>query len=278
MICFARMRLLAKVGRAFAADRTGGPAMEFAIVGLYFFLVLFFVIQGGIYYLRETILDYATEAAARAVMINDNPGYSVAAPTSAAAFLNLVASNGFGLLGPANYNASTTAPMQVALQMVPEAKTIFGNASYGFRSVTPWTFNGTTPPYQFKYAGSCGVNYFTNYAINGTGQTGSGVSSISSCSLPAGDTTDTVCPNSLTNMNGNNLIINGFADGGTPTVSYPNAVVVQYNYTGGTFTCNANQFVLLQVQYTDSTLVPLISNFFGPIVSTVAFKIEPPPT
>jgi Flp pilus assembly protein TadG len=272
----------------FAKDRRSSTSVEFAIVGLIYFTILFFVIQGGIFYIKVTVLDFATEAASRTVLLNQNPATTVATPpTTGTAFATLVAQHSFGVLQAAN--------LKVALQIVPPRSVSFnslqgyqGNATsgaagtYGFTTITPFTFAaGQTAPYQYTNPGVCPVNYETQVADNGA--TASFLNGIAPTNGTITACTGTCLNAGYAAANGNNgqtVIIGGIADDGSSSIStstggghtFTNTV-----YTDGTYTCYAGQDALLQVQYIDPTLTLLVGKYFGSVVSSLAFQIEPFP-
>jgi Flp pilus assembly protein TadG len=251
--------------------RGGAVAVEFALVGLVYFIVVFFVIQGGIYFLRVTVLDFATEQAARALMINDNPGYAVAAPPSAAAFRQDIANSGYGLL---NFNNIAVSVRVCAPVWTTAISGYSGGCFGGFKNMPLSTFDPTNNTYQY-YAGVCTVNV-TLYSAN-TGLQNLVVNS-SSC-------TGTCNTNAL-NGSGNGNVANGafslasatIPSGGVTVIDAGGGTMITVTqYNGATYTCAAGQDFLVQVQYTDATLSGLVSSYFSKIRSTLAFELEPSP-
>lgn len=303
MIFFARMRLLAKIGRAFAADSTGGPAMEFAIVGTTFFLLLFFVIQGGIYYLRVTVLDYATEVVARSLELNGNSS-TIISPTSSSAFAYDVAQNSFGILSAANISVSLKECAPVGFTG-SSGNGITCSGGFGGMSTSPIDTSGNT--YQY-FNGTCIANIDETLADNG--QEAISVVTGSTPTCTGGTATTNASGTALTAGAGTTCSTSSFTYYQTSGVSLPSVVgdgvlslgpasepakaqgqsTNPYSFTAGghnftvteydnaLFTCSADQDFLVQVVYTDTTLVGLISGFFGPITSTVAAQFEPPLT
>jgi len=263
--------------------------VEFAIVGSIYLTILFFVIQGGIFYIKVTILDVATETAARAVLINGNPNTNITTPpTTGAAFAALVAQDSYGVLKAAN--------IVVALQENPPAVTnVTGNgAVYGFTGIPPYQFTaGGTPPYQYTVYGYCPVTYQNVVATIAPGLPNAGTVIATGQDIVNNAATGTcsgTCNLSSAYANGtqystptqDNEVIGGIVNGGAAqpasTTTIGSALYTFTNFTGGKYTCNSGQDVLLQVQYTDPTIVSLVGQFFGAIVSTVAFQIEPSAT
>jgi len=256
--------------RLLLAETKSAAAVEFALIGTLYFVVLFFVIQGGIFFIRVTVLDFATETVAREILINDNPGATALPPTTGAAFAQQVANVSHGFLNLAN--------IKVEFQIAPPLpSTIIGQGQGygGFASIPPYTFPaGGTPVYAtltgYTY-GACTVNYqIITYVPSGT------IQSIGSDIQTAGTNCSGTCVVSPGTNTQDNEIVGGIVDGGTASSSSANGFTTT-NYTGGTFTCNAGEDALLQVQYTDTSLVGLIAKYFGPAQSVLAFQIEPPP-
>jgi len=249
-------------------DQKSAAAVEFALIGSLYFVILFFVLQGGIFYIRVTVLDFATEAVSRAILINDNPGATTTPPVTAAAFAQQVATISHGFLDLSN--------IKVELQMAPPLPSSTlgqGQGTGGFQSIRAYAFPaGGTPSYAYTGYGACTVTYqIITYDPNGT------VLSIGSDIQSAGtNCTGNGCTVSPGANTANNEIVGGIVDGGTASATSSGGFTFT-TYTGGTFTCNAGEDVLLQVQYTDSSLVGLIARYFGPVQSVLAFQIEPPP-
>ncbi|MGD0107763.1 MAG: TadE/TadG family type IV pilus assembly protein [Rhodopila sp.] len=72
------------------ADRRGVAALEFAIVGGTFFLLLLLVIQFGLYFVQVTALDLAVQKASRQILINQ--------PVTQTQFVANIQADSFGLL------------------------------------------------------------------------------------------------------------------------------------------------------------------------------------
>jgi Flp pilus assembly protein TadG len=230
-------------------------AVEFAMVALFYFFVLMFAIEGGILYLRATVLDLATEQASRTIMINqgaNNAGGFTAAPTTAAAFKQLIQSNSFTVLALAN--------IQIAVQMAGPVTGTARAAGTGFQSIPPVS----SPAGTYQYLpGSCTVNYSTST----TGGTAT-YTLISSAGCTAG-----TCSTAKFSL----LPTAGEVSGGTDVTSISGSTVTN-TYTGATFSCSAGQDIVVQAQYTDSTLMRLVAYLFGPVTSTLAFQVEPATT
>jgi hypothetical protein len=253
--------------------------VELALVGLLYFLVLFFVIQGGLYYIRVTVLDFATEVAARAILINNNPGYQLAGPTTAlpttAALLRQnIANAGYGFLDANNIAVSVKVCAPVWQTGLGATANGTGGCLGGFQNMplTPFT------PGTFQYfTGTATVNLYQY--VGSDGSTGIGV-------IATTATTGT-CNTAPLNGSTNGNVANGTLSlatattppGGVTVISVgPGASVTRTEYDGALYTCGAGQDFLLQVQYTDTGLVPLVSRFIGPITATLAFALEPSPT
>jgi Flp pilus assembly protein TadG len=236
----------------FRRDRKGGTAVEFALVGVMYFFVLLFAIAGGTFYLRITVLDLATEQASRAIMINqgpDNAGSFTAAPTTAAAFEQMVQTNSFGVLSFGN--------IQVAVQMAGPVTGTVRAAGTGFQSIPPVATPGGT--YQYL-PGSCTINYSTSTT---------GGTSTYTLNSNAGCTAGT-CTTARFSL----LPTSGEVQGGTDVATTSGSTVTN-TYTSATFSCSAGQDIVVQVQYTDSVLSQLVAYLFGPVTSTIAFQVEP---
>jgi len=299
----AHWQFLRRRAGAFGADRTGGPAIEFALVGTTFLLLLFFVIQGGIYYLRVTALDYATEVVARSLELNGNSSKLIS-PTTSSAFAYDIAQNSFGVLSSSNISVSLK-------ECTPNGFTgstgtgITCSGGFGGMSTTPIDTSGNT--YQY-FNGTCVANIDETLADNGqeaisvvsgtspTCNPGAATTNASGTALTAGG--GTTCTTSsfnyyqtsggnLPSLVGDGVLSLGSATQPTKakgqstnpysfTASGHNFTVTEYD--NALFTCSADQDFLVQVVYTDTTLVGLISMFFGPIISTVASQFEPPLT
>jgi Flp pilus assembly protein TadG len=223
----------------FRRDRKGGTAVEFALVGVMYFFVLLFAIAGGTFYLRITVLDLATEQASRAIMINqgpDNAGSFTAAPTTAAAFEQMVQTNSFGVLSFGN--------IQVAVQMAGPVTGTVRAAGTGFQSIPPVATPGGT--YQYLPGTS-------TYTLNSNAGCTAGTCTTARFSL---------------------LPTSGEVQGGTDVATTSGSTVTN-TYTSATFSCSAGQDIVVQVQYTDSVLSQLVAYLFGPVTSTIAFQVEP---
>jgi hypothetical protein len=258
----------ARTCRNLLTEQKSAAALEFALIGVLYFIILLFVIQGGIFFIRVTVLDFATESVSRAILINGNPGATATPPLTAAAFAQQVASISHGFLNLAN--------IKVELQMAPPLPTSTlgqGQGTGGFQSIRAYNFPaGGAPTYAYTGYGACTVTYqIITYAPNGAVQTiGSDIqTSGTNC-------TGNGCTVSPAANTANNEIVGGIVDGGTPSAT-TNGGFTTTTFTGGTFTCNAGQDVLLKVQYTDTSLAGLVSKYFGPVQSVLAFQIEPPP-
>jgi hypothetical protein len=217
--------------------------------------MLLFAIDGGVFYIGTTVLDLATEQASRTIMINqaaNNAGGFTVAPTTAAAFTQLVQSN--------SYNVLTLGNIQVAVQMAGPVTGTVRAAGTGFQAIPPVAIPAGT--YQYL-PGSCTINYSTST----TGST-STYTLISSAGCTAG--TCTTARFSL-------LPADGQVTGGTD-VSSSSGSTITNTYTAATFSCSAGQDIVVQAQYTDSTLSTLVAYLFGPITSTIAFQVEPATT
>jgi Flp pilus assembly protein TadG len=73
-------RLLASVarrGRAFAHDERGVTAVEFGILAIPFFTVIFAILQTAIMFLSSQVLDSALEDASRKIRTGEGSGYSL---------------------------------------------------------------------------------------------------------------------------------------------------------------------------------------------------------
>jgi Flp pilus assembly protein TadG len=241
----------------FCRDRAGGTAVEFAIVGLLYFFLLIFALEGGIFYLRTTVLDLATEQAARAIMINEGPnnaGTYTDAPATASDFQKLIEAD--------SYNVLTLANISVEVRMAAPVTGTAAVAGTGFASIPPVATPDNTT-YQYK-PGSCEVNYSTS-TTGGTTTYTFGTLGPNGCT--AGD-----CVASQTNFA--LLPASGEVAGGTDVTTTVNGATVN-TYTDATYSCSAGQDIVVQAQYTDSTLSKLIAYLFGPITTTLAFQVEP---
>jgi Flp pilus assembly protein TadG len=236
----------------FSQDRRGSTAVEFALVGLLYFFILIFALEGGIFYLRVTVLDLATEQAARAIMINEGPnnaGTYTDAPASALDFQKLIEADSFNVLTQAN--------ISVEVQMTGPVTGTAAVAGTGFSSIKPVAIPDNVT-YQYK-PGSCTVDYSTSTVGGVTKYTWI---STSSC-------TDGDCAASQATFNG--LPTYGEISGGTYDTTLD-------EYIDATYSCSAGQDIVVQARYTDTTLSNLVAYLFGPITTTLAFQVEPAPT
>jgi Flp pilus assembly protein TadG len=252
-------RSLEAVAGRFRRDRKSSTAVEFAIVGSVYFFVLFVVVEGGIFYLLTTTLDFATELASRSIMIDqgvntDNNNSYTAAPATPAALESLIQANSYGVLNV----ASITVEVQMAGPVTGATRA----AGTGFQAIPAVaTPDGTT--YQFL-PGSCTVDYSTtsvngaapSYTLNSTGACTTGKCAATYFSR---------LPNE------------GEVSGGTD-VTTTSGTTVTNTYSNATFSCSGGQDVVVQAQYTDSLLAKLVGYLFGPITSTLAFQVEPAAT
>jgi Flp pilus assembly protein TadG len=133
--------------REFIRTRKSTTAVEFAIVGSLYVLVLLFAVEGGIFYLKVDLLDLATEKASRLIILNN----VATAPQTASAFAALIASNGNGAL--------TLSNIAVSVQMAAPVSGTVAAPVGGFQSLTKNAFTAGTFGY---YAGACGIE--TNVA------------------------------------------------------------------------------------------------------------------
>jgi len=246
-----------KAARRFRQDRRSSTAVEFALVGLLYFFLLIFALEGGIFYLRTTVLDLATEQAARAIMINQVAGNttgSPAAPTTAAAFIQLIENDSYGVLTQAN--------IEISVQMAAPVTGTVAAPVGGFQSIKPVA----TPAGLFQYvAGTCTVTYKTT-SVNGGAAT---------YSPPTASTCEAngIC----TTANFTLLPTDGEVSGGTDVTTTVGTTVTN-TYTGATYSCSGGQDIVVQAQYTDTALSALVGYLFGPITSTLAFQVEPATT
>jgi Flp pilus assembly protein TadG len=244
--------------KRFQRDRKASTAVEFALVGLLYFFVLIFAVEGGIYYLQTTVLDLATEQAARVIMINqgaNDAGTFTIAPASASALESVIQTDSYGVLSLAN--------IQVAVQMAGPVTGTAAVAGTGFAAIPPVaTPDGT----KYEYLpGSCTINYTTTTAGAATTYK---LNSTASCT--AGDCT------AAASFSG--LPTEGEVSGGTDATSTDASGDAVNTYTGATFSCSAGQDIVVQAQYTGSLLSALVAYLFGPITSTIAFQVEPATT
>lgn len=244
-----------KKAKWFRRDRRGSTAVEFALVGLLYFFLLIFALEGGIFYLRTTVLDLATEQAARVIMINqgtDNNGNFTTAPTAATganSFQTLIENDSYGVLNQAN--------IRVEVRMAPPVTGTVRAANAGFQFIPPVaTPDNVTYQYQ---PGSCEVDYtppsgaVTKYTLN------------MNHGCTAGD-----CAATQTNFN--------LLPAGGGEVSGGNFDVTTGEYKDATYSCSAGQDIVVQAQYTDTALAAFVAYLFGPISTTLAFQVEPSTT
>ena len=236
-------------------DRKASTAVEFALVAMLYVFLLLFALEGGIFYLRTTVLDLATEQAARVIMINQGPnnaGTFTTAPTTAAAFASLIQSYSFGDLALGN--------IEVAVQMATPVTGTTRAAGTGFQAIPPVADPAGT--YQYL-PGSCTINYSTSTTAGVTTYT---LISNSGC---------TVC--TCTTSRFALLPTSGEVSGGSDVTSTSGSTVTN-TYTGATFSCSGRQDIVVQAQYTDTALTALVAYLFGPVTSTLAFQVEPATT
>lgn len=241
--------------RKFGGDRGGGAAVEFALVGVIYFFLLLAAIEGGCFYVRVAVLDLATEQAARVIMINQgatNAGTFTSAPTTATGFAALIQSD--------SYNVLSLGNIAVAVQMAGPVTGTTRAAGTGFQAIPPVA----SPAGTFQYLpGSCTIDYST---------TTTGTTTTYALSSSSGCTAGTCTTSRFSLLPGQ-----GEVSGGTD-VSSTSGSTVTTTYTGATFSCSAGQDVVVQAEYTDTALTALVSYLFGPIVSTLAFQVEPATT
>jgi Flp pilus assembly protein TadG len=88
--------------RAFLADRTGATAVEFAMVALPFFALLFSIMELGMMFMTSTTIDAATVAAARQIRTGQ---MQAGGANNAAAFKTLIC-NGMSWISTSDCNAN----------------------------------------------------------------------------------------------------------------------------------------------------------------------------
>lgn len=236
-------------------ERTGGTAVEFALVAMLYVFLLLFAIEGGICYLQTTVLDLATEQASRAIMLNqgaNNAGTFTDAPSTASAFATQIQFYSYGVLALGN--------IAVAVQMAAPVTGTTRAAGTGFQAIPPLADPAGT--YQYL-PGSCTINYSTSTTAGVTTYT-----LISTASCTAG-----TCTTSRFAL----LPTSGEVSGGTDVTATSGSTTTN-TYTGATFSCSAGQDIVVQARYTDTALTALVAYLFGPVTSTLAFQVEPATT
>jgi len=233
-------------------ERKGGTAIEFALVAMLYVFLLLFAIEGGIFYLRSTVLDVATEQISRQIMLNqgaNNDGTFTPAPATASAFAARIQADSSGVLALGN--------IAVSVQMAPPVTGTTRAAGTGFQAIPPVA----TPAGTYQYLpGSCTVNYSTSTTAGVTTYT-----LISSSGCTAG-----TCTTSRFAL----LPTSGQVSGGTDVTTTSGGTTTN-TYTGATFSCSAGQDIVVQAQYTDTALTALVGYLFGPVTATLAFQVEP---
>jgi Flp pilus assembly pilin Flp len=84
--------------KGFARDRRGAAAVEFALLGLPFLLLLICVMQLGAYYMTQVALDSATVKVAESLRSAFGTGATPVTPSGASLKSSLVADSGTGLV------------------------------------------------------------------------------------------------------------------------------------------------------------------------------------
>jgi Flp pilus assembly protein TadG len=141
------------VFRRLLRERRSTAAVEFSIVGLFYFVILIFAVEGGIFYIKIDTLDFATEKASRLILLNN---YTTA-PATATAFKTDIASASNGLL--------KTSSIAVSVQMTPPVSGTTAAPVNGFLNL-PTTFTAGT--YQYK-DGACPVTTNINTGVVSAG-------------------------------------------------------------------------------------------------------------
>lgn len=90
-------RRLKGVVRALARDRKGAAAIDFALLGLPFLLLLVCVMQLGLYYMTQVALDSGTVQAAESLRAVFGTGATPVTPSGAGLKSTIVADSGSGL-------------------------------------------------------------------------------------------------------------------------------------------------------------------------------------
>ena len=246
-------------------------AVEFAMVGIAYFTLLFLVIQGGIFYVRVTMLDMATEQVARLIMVNNNASTSSPPPATAAAFAEDIQAKGYGLLQQGNITVTLE-------ECAPQASTVTMSGTPvgctgGFAAMSVNNFGTADSTYQY-YPGSCTVAYTIAPAPQpGATTTSTGTTQTSHPSFTLSNVSEIHCTGACTTFTGTNLV-NG------SLFPAPDSVSSATTYTSSTnpnasYICGSGQDVVLKVQYKDPATVGYLARFFGTATSTLAFQIEP---
>jgi Flp pilus assembly protein TadG len=84
--------------KGFARDKRGVAAIDFALLGLPFLLLLICVMQLGLYYMTQVALDSGTVQAAESLRSVFSTGATPVTPTGAALKSSIVANSGSGLV------------------------------------------------------------------------------------------------------------------------------------------------------------------------------------
>lgn len=107
-------RRAARIGRL-AGDRKGAAAVEFALVALPYFALIFAIIQSGLIFFTQEVLQNATQQTARLIMT----GQAQTSGMTAQQFLQDVCTDGNPLLTCANLNVNVqTFPSFSAITQV----------------------------------------------------------------------------------------------------------------------------------------------------------------
>ena len=93
--------------RAWAADRRGATAVEFAIIGAPFFFMIFAIMQLAMYFMVQVTLDNATSIAARQLRTGQPIADGTADTTGQKAFATAVCNNMSWLASQCNSGGST---------------------------------------------------------------------------------------------------------------------------------------------------------------------------
>ena len=90
-------RALKRLATAFARDRRGAAAVEMALLGMPFLILLFAVMQMGMYYMTQVALDVGVIKTAESLHAVFSTGITPVTPNAATLKSNIVSGSGTGV-------------------------------------------------------------------------------------------------------------------------------------------------------------------------------------
>ena len=145
------VRWVARSVRAWAADRGGNAAVEFAMVAAPLLFMVFSVLQLGAYFLVQVTLDVATAAAARELRTGQLVADGVSDTVTEQTFLTAICNNMSWLKSQCQSGASNPGGTQY---LVVDVRTL---SSFSNNTAPPMTSNGAMNSANFCfYSGTAG--------------------------------------------------------------------------------------------------------------------------